>query len=40
MMAMVEQFCASGETQEEFVYEHGLAISVLRYWGCKVRTEN
>jgi hypothetical protein len=40
MLAMVDQFRASGMTQEQFVNDHGIAISVLRYWLAKSRQES
>lgn len=35
MLALVDQFRASGMTQDQFINEHGIAISVLRYWLTK-----
>lgn len=40
MLAMVNQFRASGMTQEQFVNDRGIAISVLRYWLAKSRQES
>ncbi len=40
MLAMVDQYRASGLTQEQFSREKGIAISVLRYWLAKLRQEN
>ncbi len=40
MLAMVDQYRASGLTQEQFSREQGIAISVLRYWLSKFRQEN
>lgn len=40
MLALVDQFRASGFTQEQFCSEQGIAISVLRYWLAKLRQEN
>lgn len=37
---MVDQYRASGLTQEQFSREKGIAISVLRYWLAKLRQEN
>lgn len=39
MMALVERFRASGTTQEQFSKDHGVALSVLRYWLAKTRSE-
>ena len=39
-LAMVDQFRASGKTQEQFCEEQGVAISVLRYWIAKSRQES
>lgn len=40
MLAMVDQFRASGMTQEQFVNDRGIAISVLRYWLARSRQES
>ena len=40
MLAMVDQYRASGMTQEQFANDRGIAISVLRYWLAKSSQES